>query len=108
MSDFKKVPKRFNATNQMNAKSRTNKNTNCTQCSKQRTMFKKKCVKQDRNQMQQHINGIDVAYKNDAFASKYQSLQVMNESDEEFRKRFFKGSRHASMGRNVFDDKIET
>ena len=33
MSDFKKLPKRFNAINPANSKSRTNINTNCTKCS---------------------------------------------------------------------------
>lgn len=103
MSDFKKLPKRFNATNPLNAKSRTAKNTNCSVCSKQRTMFKKKCAKQDRVQIQQEINGTEKKYRNDEYASKYQSLRVMNEADEEFKERFFKG-RPGRIGRNVFEN----
>lgn len=52
--------------------------------------------------MEYEINDVDFRYRDRKFESKFQSLRVMNESDEAFRKRFFKGSRPATLGRNVF------
>lgn len=102
MSDYKKCPKRFNAINPLNAKSRSTKNTNCTKCSNQRTQYKHQCAKKERRRMEYEINDVDFRYRDSKFESKFQSLRVMNESDEAFRKRFFKGSRPAILGRNVF------
>lgn len=52
--------------------------------------------------MEHEIKEVDFRYRDRKYESKFQSLRVMNEADEAFRKRFYKGSRPATLGRNVF------
>ena len=68
-------------------------------------MFKKNNAKKERNHYKQEINNIDLKYRNKEFACNYQSLKVMNEADNEFKKRFLKPFRSIKFGRNVFQDK---
>ena len=109
MSEFpeieinKKIPKRFNAKNPLNAKSRTCIHTNCTECSKQRKEFKKWSSKNNRVNIQREINDKDPKYRNDEYKSKYQSCADLIEADNESKKRFFRG-KNFRLGRNVFED----
>jgi len=100
----KRLPKRFNARDPDNAKSRRF-GTNCSECSKQRSRFKHEDTK--RHRMALRNPDYEPKYRNEAYRSSYQSLAVEREADKERFMRWGAG-RSAPFGRCVFTPKEDS